>query len=340
VNGARLSKDEARVLTWSNDKNARVFDLTSPVPLRTFPHRAAVTGAWFIGDGSRVLTRSEEFRDTYYLWDVANPAPIQVLEGFDGGIFNQNITRALGSFEGKLGLWDIDGAKPIHTFNSGPERDSLTGAVFSRDESRVLEWSKYGNIRLFDVNKVDPIQTFTLDLPGSEAFEARFNGDETRVLAWASNQVRLRGLASSDPIQSFKHKGSARGACFNRDESRVLTWGSGGVLIFDTTKPDPILTLELGGAVEGAKFNEDESRVLAWTKDNVYVWDLTDPLATLTPAERLLELEVRTATSLDSTQGLQHLKPDEWLAKIQSEAYRWIAAKLAASTAGQESSRP
>lgn len=89
--------------------------------------------------------------------------------------------------------------------------------------------------------------------------------------------------------------------------------------------------------VNGAQFSRDESRVLTWSYDNTArLWDATDPLAMLNPAERILELEVRSGATLDTQLNLRTLKFDEWQAKLKSPEYRAIEAKLANRTAKME----
>jgi len=66
VLGAVFSGDESRVLTWSSDNTARLWDTTQDQPLRTFKHDGPVNGAVFSGDESRVLTWSDDH--TARLW--------------------------------------------------------------------------------------------------------------------------------------------------------------------------------------------------------------------------------------------------------------------------------
>ena len=61
--------------------------------------------------------------------------------------------------------------------------------------------------------------------------------------------------------------------------------------------------------------------------------DTLDPLAMLTPSERILELEVRSAMTLDANLKLRTLSFAEWQAKVQSPEYRTIEQKLAARSA-------
>ncbi len=58
------------------------------------------------------------------------------------------------------------------------------------------------------------------------------------------------------------------------------------------------------------------------------LWHTVDPLAMLTPAERILELEVRSAMTLDANLKLRTLSFAEWQAKLKSPEYRAIEQKL------------
>jgi hypothetical protein len=133
-------------------------------------------------------------------------------------------------------------------------------------------------------------------------------------------------------IRSWVHDGSIRGCQFSCDESRVLTWSDDKVWLWDMTKPEAILILS-HNSLKGAKFSQDETRVLTWSDDKVWLWDVTDPLAVLSPAERVLELEVRSSTTLDEQLNLRTLSFAEWQAKAKSPAYREIEKKLAARPA-------
>ncbi len=71
VYGAQFSRDESRVLTWSDDGTARLWDVTKPEAVQTFKHDSDVKGAQFSRDESRVLTWSDD--NTARLWDLTDP---------------------------------------------------------------------------------------------------------------------------------------------------------------------------------------------------------------------------------------------------------------------------
>jgi hypothetical protein len=68
-------------------------------------------------------------------------------------------------------------------------------------------------------------------------------------------------------------------------------------------------------AVFGAIFNKDESRVLTWSADgSARLWGIpNEPITPLT--ERIIELELLTASQLYGSRELRVLSFDEWEAK-------------------------
>ena len=108
--GAQFSRDQSRILTWSQDGTARLWDSASGAaltpPLR---HEGTVWGARFSPDGSRILTWSDD--GTARLWDGASGAAL---------------------------------TPPLR------HEGSVRGAQFSPDESRILTWSDDGTARLWE----------------------------------------------------------------------------------------------------------------------------------------------------------------------------------------------
>ena len=110
VLGAQFSRDESRILTWSLDDTARLWDARTGQPLGpALEHEGAVNGAQFIRDESCILTWSADY--TARLWDPSSGMPI--------------------------------GPALEH-------RGMVLGAQISRDESRILTWSADHTARLWD----------------------------------------------------------------------------------------------------------------------------------------------------------------------------------------------
>ena len=193
----------------------------------------------------------------------------------------------------------------------------------------MLTWSEDKTVRLWEVGKAEPLQTFSHD---DFVTGAQFSRDEARVLTWSRDKtVRLWEVGKAEPLQTFSHDDFVIGAQFSRDEARVLTWSEDKtVRLWEVGKAEPLQTFSHDDFVIGAQFSRDEARVLTWSGDKTArLWGSTDPLAALTPAERILELEVRSGATLDEQLNLRTLKFDEWQTKAKSTAYRTIQEKLA-----------
>jgi WD40 repeat protein len=102
VDGAQFSRDESRVLTWSEDDTARLWDVTKPEPLQTFKHDSDVGGAQLSRDESRVLTWSND--KTARLWDVTKPEPLQTFQHdyLNGAQFSRD------EYESRVLTWSAD----------------------------------------------------------------------------------------------------------------------------------------------------------------------------------------------------------------------------------------
>ncbi|MEE8583573.1 MAG: hypothetical protein V3T83_01855, partial [Acidobacteriota bacterium] len=68
VQGAAFSRDEARVLTYSDDGTARLWKAKDGSPLEVLEHDGPVWGAVFSRDESRVLSYSSD--GTARIWDI------------------------------------------------------------------------------------------------------------------------------------------------------------------------------------------------------------------------------------------------------------------------------
>ena len=102
--------------------------------------------------------------------------------------------------------------------------------------------------------------------------------------------------------------------------------------MWDATKPEPLQIFKHHGGVIGAQFSRDESRVLTWSHDKTArLWDAVDPLGMLTLDERILELEVRSGTTLDDNLKLRTLSFEDWRTKARSPEYRKLLPTLPTS---------
>jgi len=95
VESAAFSADGTRIVTASNDKTARVWDVASGRMLALLAgHTGAINSAVFSADGSRIVTASAD--DTARVWDAASGRSLALLEGHTGPV-NWAVFSADGS---------------------------------------------------------------------------------------------------------------------------------------------------------------------------------------------------------------------------------------------------
>jgi WD40 repeat protein len=338
VNGAVFSRDESRVLAWSRDGAVKLWGVTHAEPLQAWQHQGPVKVAVFSRDESRVLAWSGEFKEPrthsepgeVKLWDVTKAEPLQTLQHQGpvfGAVFSHDESLVLSwSPDGAVKLWDVTQAEPLQAW----QQEEIRGATLNRDESRVLAWSDDGEVKLWDVTKTEPLQAWQHQ---GSVKGAMFSRDESRVLTWSQDgEVKLWDVTQAEPLQAWQHQGSVKGAVFSRDESRVLSWSDDGVVkLWDVTQAEPLRVWQHPAGGISLMFNRDESRVLSWGGGMLKLWDTSLREPELTVSERITDLQVRSATRLDSAGQLVPLKSAEWIELVRSPEYAAILQKREAA---------
>ena len=324
--GAAFTQDEKRVLTWSYDGSAKLFDVTRNELLASFKHEGTVRGAALTPAATRALTWGDD--GTAKLWDVTQDEPLASFkheEAVRGASFSQAGSRALTwSGDGTANLWDVTQDEPLASFQH--ERD-VNGAAFTQDGKRVLTWSSDNTAKLWDVTQDEPLTSFKHE---DAVRGAAFTRDERRVLTWSDDgTAKLWDITQDEPLASFHHENYVYGAAFTQDESRVLTWSRDGTAnLWGVTQDEPLANFRHERDVIGAALTQDEKRVLTWSYDgSAKLWDVTQdkPLASFQHENYVYgaaftQDESRVLTwGSDGTAKLWDVTQDEPLARFQHQ---------------------
>lgn len=283
--GAVLSRDESRILSWSVDNTARLWDAASGRQIGpALLHDGPVVGAIFSRDETRILSWSTDGKAR--LWDSATgkqvgPA-LRQGEPVTGAAFSKNGTRILTWGDDKTArLWNPETGEQI-----GPSLkhdDYVSGAMFSSDETRILTWGWDGTARIWDVATGQQIGSSLAHEAGAYGANrvrgAVFAAGETRILTWSGDgTARLWDVSTGKQIgPALKHDKSVFGAVLTADEARILTWSADGTArLWDTNTGTQIgPAFKHDGVVEGARFSKDETRVVTWSDDTTArLWDV------------------------------------------------------------------
>jgi WD40 repeat protein len=133
----------------------------------------------------------------------------------------------------------------------------------------------------------------------------------------------------------MKHEDRVRGARFTTDGQRILTWSEDGTArLWSATNSQCIILFGHTADVTAASFNRDETRVLTASNDGTaQLWDISlDDRISLD--ERILEFEVRSATTLGDDGQVRVLTTREWHDRREKLLRMEIQSHLALTPSG------
>jgi WD40 repeat protein len=280
VGGAVFNHDDTRIISWSKENTARVWDVAThnQVGSTLSLQRGIgleVNGAAFSANG-KALFWSEQ--GMFSIWDFESGA--QSASPFHSknsdqiqSIFSvdRDRTRILVGTLHLLYLLDTESLAEIDPpLWLGEPVDQ---ALLSGDGSHVLTVSGRSALRLWDVAPGSQIG-WPLD-HGAPLLGARFNEDESRILTWSENHtVRLWDTQSGlQTVPKMDHDGEVYGATLSPDEKQILSWSDDHtVRLWNAETGGEVLRINHDGPV-GAFFSRDGARIISYSGNELREWD-------------------------------------------------------------------
>jgi WD40 repeat protein len=194
--GARLDRAGAHVLTWSLDGTAKKWDVRTGRLVWSLRHDSPVFGAAFTSDGGRVWTWSGK---GLHEWAYPSGKAVRFLP-IKGGVPAAVLGRdgrhfLLRNAQGLVQYWDSASARALatfyHVFNVYGFEESVSGGIFSPEQTRAVTWAS-----------------------------------DSSIIQWEL----ASGLKLSSGMQRSSRDVSppVRGAAYTRDGRSILTWGDDG----------------------------------------------------------------------------------------------------------------
>lgn len=274
VNAVAFSLNGQYILTGSDDRKAKLWDLSGR-ELQVFSgHTDYITAVAFSPDGQRILTGSLD--QTAKLWDLSG----KVLHSFTGHsdavnavAFSSDGQQVLtGSSDQTAKLWDLSG-KVLQTF-AGHE-DIVWSVAFSPDRQHVLTGSKDQTARLWDLSGEGITSIIGHK---EEVVSVAFSPDGQRVLTGSLDKTAQLWDLTGKPLIIFAgHKFGVTSVAFSPDGQQVLS-GS----LDKTAKRWDLSGKELttfsghSANINAIVFSPDGQKVLTGCLDNTAkLWDLS-----------------------------------------------------------------
>lgn len=278
VLGASFNADETRVLSWSWDKTARIWDTSSGRQIgQAMRHEHNVSSAVFSADQARVLTASWDH--SARLWDATSGLtigqPMLHSNFVMDARFSPDQSLILSwSMDRTARLWDAATGKPVG--QPMTHRHNIEGAIFSATGDRVLTWSSDNFARLWDGHNGNPIGEPMPHM--SHSWSPLFRADGTQLLT-ATGRASVGAWNAENAtghLPAPVHKDSIDGAIYSPDGARILTWSADQTIrVWDSTTGQASGTvMQHPSGVAGIRLSQDGHRILSWCEDgSAHLWD-------------------------------------------------------------------
>jgi WD40 repeat protein len=284
VNACAFSSDGTRILSASDDKTLKLWDVETGTEIHTFSgHTESVNGCAFSPDGTKILSSSAD--KTLKLWDTETGTAIRMFSGHttsmlvESSVFSPDGTKILSASGIKtLKLWDTETGTEIRTFTGHPY--IVLSYAFSPDGTKILSASNNGKLKLWDTETGTEIRTFF----GHDGMvrSCAISPDGTKILSAGDYTLKLCDAETGTMIRMFSgHTGWVTGCAFSPDGTKILSASQDKTLkLWDTETGTAIRMFsgiqkrERGSTVQSCEFSPDEANILsASTNGNLKFWD-------------------------------------------------------------------
>ncbi len=224
INGLAWSPDGRRLVTSSDDKTVRVWDVIAKRQVgELIGHRGAVAGLAFSGDGKRIITAGKD--GVARVWDAFTFRSLTTLDGHARGVQSAAFSPTGGLYltcgnDWTAKLWKSDGSL-LHTLRT--KSPIVQFAQFDAEGKRVLTVGMR-SAQLWDVATGELVHSFA----GHKQvlFHAALSPDGTRVATTSFDATtNLWDPATGKLLTTLKAPGAVQYALFSPDSEVLLTVG-------------------------------------------------------------------------------------------------------------------
>jgi len=274
VYSASFSPDGQRIVTASEDKTARVWDLSGKQLAALTGHQDRVINASFSPDGQRIVTASWD--KTARVWDLSGKQ-LAELKGHQSSVtsasFSPDSQRIVTFSADKTArVWDVSG-KQLAELKG--HQSSVPSASFSPDGKRIVTASLDKTVRVWDV-----LGKQLAELKGhrESVNSASFSPDGQRIVTASDDKTaRVWDLSGKQLAELTGHQSSVTSASFSPDSQRIVTFSADKTArVWDVSGKQLAALTGHQSYVTSAAFSADGQRIVTASLDKtVRVWNVS-----------------------------------------------------------------
>ena len=264
VQSATFSPDNTKIVTVSNDKTARIWDITTQKELARFAHDSYVQTATFSPDGTKIVTVSLD--RTVRGWDLMTGKELAHFthkSSVQSAAFSPDNTKIVTtSNDGTARVWIMTTRNELARFTDG---GSTQSAALNPNGTSVVSAFHNGTARLWDDVMTEDTwpRFFRHEKLG---WSAAFCLDGTRVVTASADSVigtiRILDVLTGKELLRFIYKNLVEPVTF-RDTAE--TW--------QALEGSDSIPLAPNGSVTA--FSQDGTQLVTASRDNTArVWDV------------------------------------------------------------------
>ncbi|KAF9903291.1 snoRNA-binding rRNA-processing protein [Lobosporangium transversale] len=182
VHVTKFSSDKTQILSASDDKTVRIWDMPSETPLTIFTGHEDYIRSGMVSHDNPHLILSGSYDQTVKLWDMRTQgcvmtmnhgSPVEAVEMFpDGGV----VVSAGGP---SIKVFDIlAGGRPMHALSN--HQKTVTSLCFDNSHSRLLTGSLDQHVKIYNVQDYSVVHSVKYPAP---VLSVALSPDDTHLVA-------------------------------------------------------------------------------------------------------------------------------------------------------------
>jgi len=284
-----FSPDGKRIVSGSEDKTIKLWDLSTSAELMTLRGHEGGVGAVFGPNGKRIVSGSTD--KTIKVWDAETGEEVMTLRGHEAPLWCLNLSPdgkkiISGSKDKTIKVWDAATGVEVMTLTG--HEDTVSSVAFSPDGKRIVSGSWDKTIKVWDT--ATGAELMTLRAGKALVLCVSFSPDGKRIVSGSKGKtIQLWDAVSGAKLMALRgHRSGVAGVAFSPDGKHIVSGSMDNTIkVWDAATGAELRTFcEHEGWVDTVAFSPDGKRIVTGSVDKtVKVWDTTidHELTTLRP---------------------------------------------------------